>query len=163
MSELRKLLEANKRYARAFKYAGLPITPARKLAVITCQDSRLSVENLLGLSTGDAHIIRNAGAQVTEDVIRSLIISHELVGTQEFLVIGHTGCGMLAFKDHELQSKLWKKYRHSAGGMAFHAFEDLEENLKEQVKKIESSPFLKGIPVSALVYDVKTGRLRKVV
>jgi carbonic anhydrase len=163
MSELPKLLVANKRYARTFKHAGLPITPTRKLAIVTCQDSRLSVEDFLGLSMGDAHIIRNAGAQVTEDVIRSLIISHEVVGTREFLVIGHTGCGMLAFKDRELQSKLSKKYQHDASGIVFHTFTDVEENLKDQVRKIESSPFLKGVPVSGLVYDVKTGRLRKVV
>ncbi len=163
MSELPKILEANVTYRRDFKYEGLPITPARKLAIVTCQDSRLSVEDFLGLSVGDAHIIRNAGGLVTEDVIRSLIISHELVGTQEFLVISHTGCGMLTFRDQELQSRLSKKYKHNAGGIAFHAFTNLEENLRDQVKKIESSPFLKGIPVSGLVYDVKTGSLRKVV
>jgi carbonic anhydrase len=163
MSELARLLKANKQYARDFKCAGLPITPTRKLAIVACQDSRLSVEDLLGLRTGDAHIIRNAGGQVTEDVIRSLIISHEIVGTRQFVVVGHTGCGMLAFKDHELQSKLSKKYKHDASGIVFHAFTNLEENVKDQVKKIKSSPFLKGIPVSGFVYDVKTGLLRKVV
>jgi carbonic anhydrase len=85
MVELNKLLEANEKYSSSFKFGDLQIPPSRKLAVLACMDARLIVENFLGLNTGDSHIIRNAGGIATDDAIRSLIISHELLGTQEFV------------------------------------------------------------------------------
>src|SRR5580704_19306903 len=102
MSSTDDAVKANESYAQSFKLGALPIPPARKLAIVACMDARLTVEQLLGLKTGDAHIIRNAGGIVTEDVIRSLIISHHLLGTQEFIIINHTDCGMLTFKDEEV-------------------------------------------------------------
>src|SRR5580704_9186961 len=99
-------LSANEDYARTFTLRHLPMPPARKLAIVACMDARLTVEQFLGLKTGDAHIIRNAGGVVTEDALRSLIISHHLLGTQEFMIINHTDCGMLTFKDQELAEKL---------------------------------------------------------
>jgi carbonic anhydrase len=120
-------------------------------------DARLSIEDLLGLSTGDAHIVRNAGGIATDDIMRSLIISHELLGTQEFLVINHTGCGMLTFTDEE-------KYKANANGLNFHSFPNLEQNVRDQVNKIKSTPFLpKDIPVYGFIYNVKTGKLKRVV
>ena len=100
-------------------------------------DARLTVENVLGLSTGDAHIIRNAGGIATDDAIRSLLISHELLGTEEFLVINHTDCGMLTFTDKDLQQKLAQKYNLDASGLRFHSFPNLEDNVRNQVKKIK--------------------------
>src|SRR5437879_9083514 len=98
MSMTDEVLQANEAYARNFNLGQLPMPPARKLAIVACMDARLSVEQLLGLKTGDAHIIRNAGGIVTDDALRSLIISHHLLGTEEFIIINHTDCGMLTFK-----------------------------------------------------------------
>jgi carbonic anhydrase len=115
MSVTNEVLKANDNYAQRFSLGELPMPPARKLAVVACMDARLTVEEFLGLKTGDAHIIRNAGGIVTEDAIRSLIISHHLLGTQEFLVINHTDCGMLTFQDDELRGKLESETNPRAG------------------------------------------------
>jgi carbonic anhydrase len=164
MAELNNILAANEEYSKGFKYGDLPSPPSRKLAVLACMDARLSIKDLLGLSTGDAHIIRNAGGIATDDAIRSLIISHELLGTQEFLIINHTGCGMLTFTDEDLREKLKKKYEANANGLNFHSFPNLEQNVKDQVDKIKSTPFLpKDIPVYGFIYNVKTGKLARVV
>src|ERR1700724_4764004 len=109
MSTTDEVLAANQQYASKFDEGNLAMPPAKKLAILACMDARLSVEQLLGLKTGDAHIIRNAGGIATEDALRSLIISHHLVGTQEFIVINHTDCGMLAFKDEALRKHLEQK------------------------------------------------------
>ena len=109
MSATDEVLAANKDYAAKFDGGGLAVAPARKLAILACMDSRLSVEQVLGLKTGDAHIIRNAGGVVTEDVLRSLIISHHLLNTQEFIVINHTDCGMATFTDEQLYNQLEEK------------------------------------------------------
>jgi len=114
MSELNNILSANEEYSKGFKYRDLPSPPSRKLAVLAYMDARLSIKDLLGLSTGDAHIIRNAGGIAKDDSIRSLIISHELLGTQESMVINHIGCGMLTFTDEDLREKLKEKYKANA-------------------------------------------------
>ena len=138
--------------------------PAKKLAVLACMDARLDVELILGLKPGDAHIVRNAGGIATEDALRSLIISHHLLGTQEFMVINHTDCGMLTFKDHELTERL----KRETGGVgvvpsAFHSFTNLDQNVKEQVMKLRAHPWIpRQIPIRGFVYDVKTGKLREV-
>ena len=111
MSEFNKILAANEEYSKDFRHGQLSHIPSRKIAILTCMDTRLAVEDFLGLKTGDAHILRNAGGIATDDAIRSLIISHELLGTQEFLVINHTNCGMLTFNDEELRKKLSEKYK----------------------------------------------------
>jgi len=160
---LRDLLRTNTDYAEVFDRSELVIPPAKKLAIVACMDARLTVEEFLGLRTGDAHIIRNAGGIVTEDAVRSLIISHELLGTREFLVINHTDCGMLTFKDKDLQDKLTKKTGVNAAKVNFHAFGDLEENVRTQVERIRTNPFLpKDIPVTGFVYDVRSGKLNRV-
>src|SRR5579864_4327428 len=106
MSVIDDALKANETYARSFKLGKLPMPPGKKLAIVACMDARLTFEQCLGLNTGDAHIIRNAGGIATEDAIRSLLISHYLLGTQEFMVINHTDCGMLTFKDSDLLQRL---------------------------------------------------------
>src|SRR5271156_1343995 len=109
MSITNDVLAANQKYAATFDQGSLAMPPARKLAILACMDARLTVEQVLGLKTGDAHIIRNAGGIATEDALRSLIISHHLLGTQEFIIIYHTDCGMLTFSDHELLHQLEEK------------------------------------------------------
>ena len=164
MSTIDETVKANKAYAEKFELGNLPIPPARKLAIVACMDARITVEQALGLKTGDAHIIRNAGGIVTEDVIRSIIISHHLLGTQEFMVINHTDCGMLTFKDDELKSQLREKTQTTAAAPeTFHAFPDLERNVKEQVEKIKSHPWIpKDVPVRGFIYNVQEGRLQEV-
>ncbi len=164
MSSTEEVLQANEVYARDFNLGGLPKPPARKLAVLACLDARLSVERFLGLKTGDAHIIRNAGGVVTEDVLRSFIISHHLLGTQEFLIINHTDCGMLSFSDEELRSRLEKSTGETAAAPAdFHSFRDVEENVRRQIQRLQSHPWISPqVAVRGFIYAVETGRLREV-
>jgi carbonic anhydrase len=164
MSVTEEVLRANEEYARQFKLGHLAMPPARKLAIVACMDARLTVEQALGLKTGEAHIIRNAGGIVTEDALRSLILSHHLLGTQEFIIINHTDCGMLTFQDEELRAQLQQKTGTAAAIPAhFHAFRNLEENVRQQVECVKSHPWIpQHIPVRGFVYDVKTGRLNEV-
>jgi carbonic anhydrase len=164
MSEIEQAVKANEKYSKGFNLSHLPMPPARKLAVLACMDARLTVEQMLGLKTGDAHIIRNAGGILTEDALRSLLISHHLLGTKEFIFLHHTDCGMLTFQHDDLSAKL----RASTGTSAvvptnFHAFSDLEEDLRQQMEKAKAHPWLpKTIPIRGFVYDVKSGRLAEV-
>jgi carbonic anhydrase len=156
-------LSANEKYAETFKDGDLLASPAKKIAVLSCMDARISINDILGLKLGDAHVIRNAGGIATDDAIRSLIISHELLGTEEFIVINHTDCGMVKFKDEDLQKKLSEKFDVDASNLKFFSFPHLEENVREQIKKIKLSPFFPTVPVHGYVYNVKTGKLNKVV
>jgi carbonic anhydrase len=158
------VLRANEEYVRNFHAGDLPIRPARHLAIVTCMDARLTVEQFAGLKTGDAHIIRNAGGVVTDDVIRSLLISHYLLGTDDWIIVEHTGCGMLSFKDEELLSRL----ENETGVVAhaprqFYAFPDLETNLRRQIAKVRAHPWVpRQIPVRGFIYDVNSGKLTEV-
>jgi carbonic anhydrase len=164
MSTTDELLRFNERYAQSFRLGHLPMPPARKVAVLACMDARLTVEQLLGLQTGEAHIIRNAGGIATEDALRSLLISHHLLGTQEFLIINHTDCGMLTFKDEDLRNRLEKQTGTAVfAPVHFHAFTDLENNVRRQIEHVRSHPWIpKQIPVRGFIYDVKTGKLSEV-
>jgi carbonic anhydrase len=164
VSVIDEVLRANQAYAAGFHAASLPTSPGRKLAVVACMDARLDVAQILGLQPGDAHVIRNAGGIVTGDALRSLIISHHLLGTREILIINHTDCGMLTFRDQDLLDRLRKETGASAAAPAtFHAFSDLEENVREQIQNIRSHPWIpRSIPVRGFIYDVKTGKLREV-
>ena len=164
MSITDELLRANERYAQSFNIGHLPMPPARKVAVLACMDARLTVEQFLGLETGQAHIIRNAGGIATEDALRSLIISHHLLGTQEFLIINHTDCGMLTFKDEDLRDRLEKQTGTAVvAPVHFHAFADLESNVRRQIERVRSHPWIpRQIPIRGFIYDVRTGRLREV-
>jgi carbonic anhydrase len=159
-----EVLRANEAYARNFNLGSLPKHPARKLAVLACMDARLSVEQALGLKAGDAHIIRNAGGVVTEDALRSLLISHHLLGTQEFLIVNHSDCGMLSFSEDELRSRLEERTGASAVVPAyFYSFRDLEDNVRRQVQRLRSHPWVPAqVSVRGFVYEVTTGRLREV-
>jgi len=140
--------------------AKLPSFPKRKLAVLACMDARLNVEQVLGLGLGDAHVIRNAGGLATDDAIRSIVISQHLLGTEEVIVIEHSGCGMLTFQDADVHRALVQQTGVDVD-LAFHAFPDLEANLREQVKRIEAHPWIKDVPVRGLIYELETGELRE--
>ena len=164
MSVIDEVLEANRSYAARFDLGGLSAPPARRLAILACMDARLSIEQMLGLKTGDAHIIRNAGGIVTEDALRSLILSHHLLGTREFMIINHTECGMLNFRDEDLRARLEQETGTAVvAPYAFHAFRDLETNVREQIQKLRSHPWVpQEVVVRGFIYDVKTGRLQEV-
>lgn len=164
MSKTDEALAANAEYARNFQLGHLPMPPARKLAILACMDARMSLEPMLGLKTGDAHIIRNAGGIVTDDALRSLIISQQLLGTEEVLIINHTDCGMLTFKEDDLRAKLEAQTRTAVvAPVHFHAFSDLEENVRQQIQKVQSHPWIpNNISVRGFVYDVKAGRLKEI-
>lgn len=164
MSLIDDALRNNETYARNFKMGNLAAPPARKLAILACMDARLTLEPMLGLNTGDAHIIRNAGGIASEDAIRSLIISTHLLGTREFIVINHTDCGMLTFQDDALRQRLYRETGKLAIAPAqFNSFPNVEQNVREQVLKIKSHPWIPAeVVVRGFVYDVKTGRLSEV-
>jgi len=159
-----ELLKANENFARNFKLGELSVRPARHVAVLACMDSRILFEHCLGLKPGDAHMIRNAGGIATEDALRSLIVSHHLLDTQEFIIINHTDCGLLKVREDELKARLTKKMGTEADTPShFHAFDDLEANVRLQMRRVKSHPWIpKHIPVRGFVYDVKTGRLEEV-
>ena len=164
MSIIDEVLGANREYANSFRLGNLPMPPSRKLAIVACMDARMTVEQMLGLKTGEAHIIRNAGGIVTEDALRSLIISHYLLGTREFMIVNHTDCGMLTFKDAELAERL----RTATGTVAvspasFCSFADVNDNVRVQMLKLQSHPWVpREIPVRGFVYDVRSGKLTEV-
>jgi carbonic anhydrase len=164
MNIIEEVMASNEQYAQTFALGHLPMPPARKLAVVACMDARLSIEHALGLKTGDAHIIRNAGGIVNEDVIRSLVISHYLLGTQAFIVINHTDCGMLTFRDDEFLRRLYQETGALAVAPAqFCSFTDVELNVRQQLRKLHTHPWIpKGLPIRGFVYDVKTGKLNEV-
>jgi carbonic anhydrase len=159
--ETERALTENVRYAATFDRPNLDLPPQRKLAVLACMDARITVEDVLGLRSGEAHIIRNAGGLATDDAIRSLVISQQLLGTEEVIVIEHTGCGMLTFDDAEVRDAITEA-TGTRVDLPLHAFPDLESNLSAQVDKIRAHPWIKDVPVTGVVYEVETGRLRQV-
>ncbi len=162
MSVTDELLKNNETYAQVFDLAELPLPPAKRLAVVACMDARLDPQRVLGLSEGDAHVIRNAGGVVTDDVIRSLTISQRLLGTKEIALIHHTDCGMLTFRDDELKLRVLED-TGIRPPFAFEAFSDLDDDVRQSIARIEASPFVpeKG-GIRGFVYQVETGRLREV-
>ena len=157
-----ELLRNAERYAESFDKGDLPLPPGKKIAVLACMDARLNPYGLLGLSEGDAHVIRNAGGVVTDDEIRSLSISQRLLGTEEIVLIHHTDCGMLTFTDDE-----FKKSIQDETGIkpewAAEAFEDLDADVRQSLARIQASPFIpKKDSVRGFVYEVETGKLREV-
>ena len=158
-----EILEANGRYADGFTKGDLPLPPARQFAIVTCMDARLDPAKYAGLAEGDAHVIRNAGGVVSEDALRSLVISHWLLGTQEALVIGHTDCGMETFTDDQLRQKLATEADADASDIEFHAFPTVRDRVRQSVATITESPLLPdSFTARGFVYDVRTGRLDEV-
>jgi carbonic anhydrase len=163
MSVIDEVLEANEIYSRTHELRRLTPRPERHLAVLTCMDTRLSIRTL-GLQTGDAHIIRNAGGIVTEDTLRSLVVSHYLLDTQEFMVINHTDCGLMHTTEHDLRNRIQNRTGTAAISPAFfYSFQNIEENVRHQLQKLRTHPWVpKEVAVRGFVYDVTSGRLREI-
>jgi carbonic anhydrase len=162
MSITDELLKNNEQYVRTFDQGHLPLPPAKPIAILACMDARIDVHKALGLQEGEAHVIRNAGGVVTDDAIRSLVISQRLLGTREILLIHHTDCGMLTFTDEELKQQI-----HDEVGIkphfAMEAFPVLEDDMRQSLARIKSSPFIPHkTSVRGFIYDVKTGKLNEV-
>src|SRR5580692_4234584 len=164
MSVIDEILQANEIYAQNHEPRRLTPSPERKLAILTCMDTRLSIRTL-GLRTADAHIIRNAGGIVTDDSLRSLLVSHYLLGTEEFMVINHTDCGLMRTSEEDLRSRIQNHTGTAAIVPAhFYAFQNIEENVRHQLQKLRTHPWIpKSVAIRGFVYDVGTGRLREVV
>jgi carbonic anhydrase len=157
-----ELLAGNAEYATDFALAGLATAPARSVAVISCMDSRYHPGNVLGLREGDAHILRNAGGVVTDDVIRSLVVSQRKLGTRQVVVVQHTRCGQLTYTGPELAEEIARETGERPA-FDFATFTDLEASVRESVERVRSSPYLPNREhVSGFVYDVDTGRLTPV-
>jgi carbonic anhydrase len=163
MSAIDEVLQANELYSHTHELRRLTPRPERKLAVLTCMDTRLSIRTL-GLKTGDAHIIRNAGGIVTEDSLRSLVVSHYLLGTEEFMVINHTDCGLMHTTEQDLRTRIQNRTGTAAISPAFfYAFQNIEENVRDQVEKLRTHPWVpKEVAVRGFVYDVTSGKLREI-
>ena len=163
MSVIDEVLAANEIYARTHELRRLTPRPERKLAILTCMDTRLSILTM-GLKTGDAHIIRNAGGIVTDDSLRSLVVSHYLLGTEEFMVINHTDCGLMHSTEEDLRTRIQNRTGTAAVAPAFfYAFKNVDENVRHQLQKLRTHPWIpEKVAIRGFVYDVTTGLLREI-
>jgi carbonic anhydrase len=160
MAEIDRMLAANEDWAQRFP-GSEPARPARAVAVVACMDSRMPLSGLLGLDVGDAHVIRNAGGVITEDVLRSLTISQHLLGTREIVLVHHTGCGLQATDDVSFADRV-EQATGRRPPWAARAFTDVDDDVRESMRLIRESPYLLAHDVRGTVYDVETGRLREV-
>ncbi|MGX2996584.1 beta-class carbonic anhydrase [Streptomyces sp. JNUCC 64] len=160
MSVTDEFLENNATFATTFS-GPLALPPRRRLAVVACMDARMDIYSILGLRPGDAHVIRNAGGVVSDDVIRSLVISQRLLGTRSVMLIHHTDCGMLTFTDDEFKRDI-EKDTLIRPSWSPESFTDLEEDVRQSVRRIEGSPFVPHTRSRGFVFDVATGRLTEV-
>lgn len=160
MSYFENFMKANQAYVDLHGTSHLPIKPKTKVAIVTCMDSRLHVAQALGLALGDAHILRNAGGRVTEDMIRSLVISQQQMGTREIVVLHHTDCGAQTFKNEEFAAFHNQELGVDVSGQDFLPFTDVEESVREDVALLRQSPLIPAnVEISGAVYDVDTGRM----
>ncbi len=162
MSVIDEVLKANREYALEHDPDKVSPRPTRKLAILTCMDTRLG-RATMGLAPQDAHIIRNAGGIVTDDAIRSLLLSHYLLGTEEIMIINHTDCGLMKGSEKELHDTIEKKAGMPANfPVKFHAFSNPEENVREQMRRLQHHSWTREVKVRGFVFDVKTGKLNEV-
>ena len=161
MSATDDLLANAEHYARGFTKGDLPVPPSLHVAVVACMDARLNVYGLLGLSEGDAHVIRNAGGVVTDDVIRSLTISQRLLGTTEIILIHHTGCGMLTFTDDAEKARI-EADTGIRPAFALETFADVDDDVRQSIARVQASPFIPHKNARGFVYEVEKGTLREV-
>ena len=160
MSTVQEFRKANEAYVATFDKGHLPMPPARKVAILTCMDARLHPARFLGLQEGDAHVIRNAGGRASDDAIRSLVISQQLLGTNTVVVIHHTDCGMLTFSNADLRTKLRQELEVNADHIDFLPFKDLEQSVRDDVATLKASPLIPdNIEISGFIYDVRSGKL----
>ncbi len=161
MSVTEELLRNTEHYAEGFDKGGLPMPPGKHVAVVACMDARLNVYGLLGLSEGDAHVIRNAGGVVSDDAIRSLTISQRLLGTTEIILIHHTDCGMLTFTDDGVKAAITEE-TGIRPPFALEAFADVDADVRQSIARVQASPFVPHKNVRGFVYEVEKGTLREV-
>ena len=159
MNAFEDVLAANATYAARFADDGLPGQAACGLAVVTCMDSRIDPLGMLGLRKGDAKILRNAGARVTEDVLRTLVLANALLGVERVLVVAHTDCGMAKATDEQVQERVTQRTGVDARSLEFRTIADQRQTLEQDVQRVRSWPFLPHLPVAGCVYDVRTGAL----
>ncbi|MGT2960288.1 beta-class carbonic anhydrase [Streptococcus caballi] len=160
MSYFENFINANAAYVDLHGTAHLPIKPKTRVAIVTCMDSRLHVAPALGLALGDAHILRNAGGRVTDDVIRSLVISQQQLGTREIVVLHHTDCGAQSFTNEDFAAQLQQDLGVDVEGQDFLPFTDVEASVREDVDILRQSPLIPNdVTISGAVYDVDTGRI----
>ena len=163
MSYFENFLKANQAYVKLHGYIQLPIKQKTQVAIVTCMDSRLHVAPALGLALGDAHILRNAGGRVTEDMIRSLVISQQQMGTREIVVLHHTDCGAQTFENEAFRQHLKKELGVDVGDQDFLPFQDVEESVREDMLLLKRSPLIPNdVVISGAVYDVDTGWIQQV-
>ncbi len=160
MAEIDRMLEANEQWAQHFP-GSKPVQPARKVAVVACMDARIPLFGVLGLEVGDAHVIRNAGGVITEDVIRSLTISQHALGTREIVLVHHTECGLQSTDDVSFSDAVTEATGRRPPWAA-RAFSDVDADVRESIMLIKESPYLLSREVRGFVYDVTTGLLREV-
>ncbi|KAL4878121.1 carbonic anhydrase [Aspergillus karnatakaensis] len=160
-SQTREFEAANEKYAANFAKGDLALSPARKVAVVACMDARLDPAKALGLEEGDAHVIRNAGGRAI-DAIRSLVISQQLLGTREIVLVHHTDCGMLTFSDETIREKIKTELEQDADHIAFLPFEDLKQSVLDDVKLLEKHELILDVPITGYIYHVETGKIEKV-
>ncbi|KAJ5716067.1 hypothetical protein N7493_007978 [Penicillium malachiteum] len=161
MSVAREFETANKHYAASFKKGDLPLPPARKVAIVACMDARLDPARALGLEEGDAHVIRNAGGRVS-DALRSIVISQQLLGTREIIIVHHTDCGMLTFTDDDIRGKIRKELNQDADHIAFLPFTDLRQSVLDDIRFLKGSELVLNVPVTGYKYEVESGKIVKV-
>jgi carbonic anhydrase len=162
MTTTDELLANNDGYVAGFTKGDLPLPPARKVAVLACMDARLDPARALGLKEGDAHVIRNAGGVVSEDAIRSLVISQRLLGTEAIILVHHTDCGMVTFTDGDVKDAI-EADTGIRPSFALEAFPDAEEDVRQSIARIRANPFIpRTDDVRGFVYQVETGKLAEV-
>lgn len=164
MSYFDHFLSANEAYVALHGTAHLPLKPKTRVAIVTCMDSRLHVAQALGLALGDAHILRNAGGRVTEDMIRSLVISQQQMGTREIVVLHHTDCGAQTFTNEGFARQLRDSLGVEVGDRDFLPFTDVEASVREDMAILRQSPLIPDdVVINGALYDVDTGRMTPVV
>ncbi|KAJ9220553.1 hypothetical protein DTO271D3_4605 [Paecilomyces variotii] len=161
MSVAKEFEAANEKYAASFTKGSLPLPPARKVAVLACMDARLDPARALGLEEGDAHVIRNAGGRVA-DAVRSLVISQQLLGTREIVIVHHTDCGMLTFSDTDIRNKIRNELHQNADHIAFLPFSDIKQSVLDDIELIKQNPLILDVPITGYIYEVESGKIVKV-
>lgn len=163
MSRFDEFMEANQRFSEKFPNRHIPTPPGKEVAIVSCMDARIHVAQIFGLALGDAHIIRNAGGRVTDDIIRSLVVSEQLLGTKEVIVMHHTDCGLHQKTNQGLAEQLGPILGPEVKEMDFHPFEDLEASVREDVSRLKDSSLIpKSVVVRGAIYDVDNGRVTEV-
>ena len=163
MSYFENFLKANQAYVELHGDLHLSIKPKTKVTIVTCMDSRLHIAPALGLALGDAHILRNAGGRVTDDMIRSLVISQQQMGTREIVVLHHTDCGAQTFNNEDFQEHLKCELGVDVSGQDFLPFQDVDESVREDMKLLRECPLIPDdVIISGAVYDVDTGSMREI-